>query len=265
MRSGLKIAVAGKGGAGKTTVCAILAKLFAQEGGTVVAIDADPDANLASAFGLAPEKTPQPLIEMKELIQQRTGAGKESVGAYFKLNPKVSDLPDKFCIEVDELKLLVLGGMRQAGSGCACPESAFLKALLTHTILQRQEIIIVDLAAGIEFMGRASVQGIDVLIMVVEPGARSIETAQKIVKMARQMGIRNVAAIANKITEDRQVEVIKSELKEVDVLASLGYNPSLLQADLKRQPVFEAAGQFVDRLKDAKKKLVDLAGAAVGF
>jgi len=255
--------VGGKGGAGKTTVCAILAKLFAQESGKVVAIDADPDANLASAFGLPAEKTPQPLIEMKELIEQRTGAGRESVGAYFKLNPKVSDLPDKFCVEVDGLKLLVLGGIEQAGSGCACPESAFLKALLTHTILQRQEVIIVDLAAGVEFMGRASVQGIDVLIVVVEPGARSIETTQKIVRMARQMGIRNVAAIANKITKENQIEIIKSRLKEVDVLAGLEYNPSLLQADLQRESVFKAAGQIVGRMKDVKEKLVELAGATV--
>jgi CO dehydrogenase maturation factor len=263
LRSGLKIAVGGKGGAGKTTVCAILAKLFAQEGGKVVAIDADPDANLASAFGLPAERTPQPLIEMKELIEQRTGAGRGSVGTYFKLNPKVSDLPDKFCVEVDGLKLLVLGGVEQAGSGCACPESAFLKALLTYTILQRQEIIIVDLAAGVEFMGRASVQGIDALIVVVEPGARSIETAQKIVKMARQMGIRNVAVIANKITEDSQVEIIGSQLKGVAVLASLRYNPSLLRADLGREPVFGAAGQLVDCLRDVKTKLIDLTGAAV--
>jgi len=263
LRSGLKIAIGGKGGVGKTTVCAILAKLFAQEGGKIVVIDADPDTNLAAAFGLASDKTPQPLIEMKELIEQRTGAGKGSVGAYFKLNPKVSDLPDKFCVEVDGMKLLVLGGIEQAGSGCACPESAFLKTLLTHTILQRQELIIVDLAAGVEFMGRASVQGIDVLIVVVEPGARSIETAQKIVKMARQMGLKNVAAIANKITEDHQVEIIKSELKEVDVLASLDYNPSLLRADLQRESIFEAAGQLVSRMKDVKERLVDLAGATV--
>ena len=263
MRSGLKIAVGGKGGVGKTTVCAILAKLLAQEGGKIVVIDADPDTNLAAAFGLSADRAPQPLIEMEELIEERTGADRNSVGAYFKLNPSVSDLPDKFCVDVEGMKLLVLGGIEQAGSGCACPESVFLKALLTHTILQRQEIIIVDLAAGVEFMGRASVQGIDVLLVVVEPGARSIETANNIAKMARQMGIKNVAVIANKITEENQVEIIKSQLKEVDVLAGLEYNPSLLQADLQRKSVFQAAGPLVQRMKDVKERIVELAGAAV--
>ncbi|MHC4425658.1 MAG: nucleotide-binding protein, partial [Planctomycetota bacterium] len=152
-----KIAIGGKGGVGKTTICAIWAQLFAEDGSDVLAIDADPDANLASAFGIPPEQSPEPLIKMKELIAERTGTGKDTLGAYFKLNPKVSDLPEEYWLEANGLKLLVLGAITQAGAGCACPEGAFLKALLTHTMLQRQEVVLVDLAAGVEFMGRASV------------------------------------------------------------------------------------------------------------
>jgi CO dehydrogenase maturation factor len=252
---GLKIAIGGKGGVGKTTVCAVLAQLFAEEGFEVLAIDADPNSNLASAFGIASEQSPEPLIKMKQLIAERTGTTKDAIGAYFKLNPKVSDLPEKYWLEVNGLKLLVLGGISQAGAGCACPEGAFLKALLTHTILQRQEMVLVDMAAGVEFMGRASIEGIDALIVVVEPGGRSIETARNIARMAKEMGIKHVAAIANKITETAQTNVIKSQLKDVALLVSLLYSQPVQEADLRRTAVIKADAELVKQLTKAKKEL----------
>ena len=190
MQAGMKIAIGGKGGVGKTTICAVLAQIFAKDGFDVLVVDADSNTSLASAFGISSDQSPEPLINMKQLIAERTGTGKDSIGAHFKLNPKVSDLPEQYWLETNGLKLLVLGAITQAGGGCACPEGAFLKALLTHTILQREEIVLVDLAAGVEFMVRASVQGIDALIVVVEPGSRSIETAVNMAKMARRLGIR---------------------------------------------------------------------------
>ncbi|MCH7556321.1 MAG: AAA family ATPase [Planctomycetes bacterium] len=262
---GAKIAIGGKGGVGKTTVCAIWAQLFAESGFDVLAIDADPNTTLASAFGIAPQQCPEPLNKMKQLIAERTGTGKDAVGAYFRLNPKVSDLPEKYWLEVNTLKspagtlkLLVLGAITQAGAGCACPEGAFLKALLRHTILQRQELVLVDLAAGVEFMGRASVQGIDAFVAVVEPGSRSIETANNIAKMAKELGIGCVGTIANKITEPAQVEVIKSQLKDTVLLGTLRYSRSLQEADLRREPVFGADAEVTEHLKQAKNKLVEL-------
>jgi CO dehydrogenase maturation factor len=255
---GAKIAIGGKGGVGKTTVAAILAQLFAQDGYDVLAIDADPDVNLASAFGLPTDKSPEPLIKMKELIAERTGTGKDTLGAYFKLNPMVHDVPQEYWIEAKGLKLLVLGAITQAGAGCACPEGAFLKALLTHTILQRQEVVMVDLAAGVEFMGRASVQGIDALILVVEPGARSIETANNMARMARNLGIGCVGTIANKVENDAQAEVIRSLLSDTIPLGTMGYSRSLQEADLKCLPVFEADKEITDRLRRAKDKLAEI-------
>ena len=255
---GAKIAIGGKGGVGKTTVCAIWAQLFAEIGFDVLAIDADPNTTLASAFGIAPQQCPEPLIKMKQLIAERTGTGKEAVGAYFRLNPKVSDLPEKYWLDVNGLKLLVLGAITQAGAGCACPEGAFLKALLRHTILQRQELVLVDLAAGVEFMGRASVQGIDAFVAVVEPGGRSIETANNIAKMAKELGIGCVGTIANKIAEPAQAEVIKSQLKDTVLLGTLRYSRSLQEADLRRAPVFGADAEVTEHLKQAKNKLVEL-------
>ena len=263
MQSGIKIAIGGKGGVGKTTVCAVLAQLFAQSGYEVLAIDADPTANLASAFGISSEQNPKQLIDMKQLIAERTGTSKESVGAYFKLNPKVSDVPEKYWVQVGaegskKLKLLVLGAIKQAGAGCACPEGAFLKALLGHVMLQRQELVLVDLAAGVEFMGRASIAGIDGLVVVVEPGSRSIETANDIAKMGRQLGIKSVGAIANKIMEPGQIDVIKSQLKDVSLVGSIGYSPAVQEADIARKAVFTADAKVVETLKAAKDKLLDL-------
>jgi CO dehydrogenase maturation factor len=258
VKQGIKIAIGGKGGVGKTTVCAILAQLFAESGFDVLAIDADPDANLASALGVASDQSPEPLINMKDLIAERTGTGKDAVGAYFKLNPKVSDLPEKYWHESNGLKLLVLGAITQAGSGCACPEGAFLKALLRHTILQRREMVLVDLAAGVEFMGRASVQGIDALVLVVEPGGRSIETANNMAKMGRELGIECVAAIANKITETSQTDAIISQLQDVDLLGNLQYSRSLQQADLGRAPVLGADTEITNELKQVKNQLTQL-------
>ena len=255
---GVKIAIGGKGGVGKTTVCAIWAQLFAESGFDVLAIDADPNTSLASAFGLISQQCPEPLIRMKQLIAERTGSGRDAVGAYFRLNPKVSDLPEKYWLETNGLKLLVLGAITQAGAGCACPEGAFLKALLRHTILQRQELVLVDLAAGVEFMGRASVQGIDAFVAVVEPGGRSIETANNIAKMAKELGIGCVGTIANKVTEPAQTEVIKSQLKDTVLLGTLRYSRSLQEADLRRAPVFGADAEVTEHLKQAKNKLVEL-------
>ena len=257
-KRGIKIAIGGKGGVGKTTVCAVMAQLFAESGFDVLAIDADPDTNLASALGVASEQSPEPLINMKDLIAERTGTEKDSIGAYFKLNPKVSDLPEKYWYKSNGFKLLVLGAITQAGSGCACPEGVFLKALLRHTILQRQEMVMVDLAAGVEFMGRASVRGIDALVLVVEPGGRSIETANNMAKMGRELGIECVAAIANKITETSQKDTIISQLQNVDLLGNLQYSRALQQADLGRTPVFGADAEITSELKQVKDKLIEL-------
>lgn len=258
MQSGLKIAICGKGGVGKTTVCAIWSYLFAQDGLEVLALDGDSNPNLALALGLAPEEYPQPLMDMKELILERTGAQKGALGQYFQMNPKVSDLPDKYSQNVAGVKLLVLGGIEQAGRGCACPEGAFLKALLSYTILQRQEMIIVDLEAGVEFLGRASVLGVDGLVVVIEPGYRSIQTAQHIAKMARDMGINKVAAIVNKLTNDEQLDDIREQIEPIALLGSIKYDPLIQQADLQRKPIFQAVPDLVEQLKQAKKQLLKL-------
>ncbi len=255
---GMKIAIGGKGGVGKTTVCSVWAQLFADEGHDVLAIDADPSLSLGAAFGLPARRTPKPLIEMKDLIAERTGTKRDSVGAYFRLNPAVSDLPEEHWLKVGNVKLLVLGALTRGGGGCACPEGAFLKALLTHTILQRDELVLVDLAAGVEFLGRASVQGIDAFVVVVEPGSRSIETAGNLAAMAKDLGIGTVGAVANKVTEPAQLDVIRSGLDGVPLLGSVAYSKSLSEADLQRTAVVQADAAAVQELNRARHRLVEL-------
>ena len=255
---GLKIAIGGKGGVGKTSVCAVWAQLFAEDSFEILAVDVDPNTSLCAAFGISAEKIPEPLIKMKELIAERTGTDKDAVGAYFRLNPKVSDLPDKHCLEFNGVKLLVLGGITHGGAGCACPEGAFLKALLTHTILQRNEVVLVDLAAGPEFLGRASIQGIDALVVVVEPGTRSIQTALSIANMAKELGVKNIVAIINKITDTNQVETIKAKLKGMTILTELAYSDKVQQADLNSENVFDSDPELVNSLRKAKDELTNL-------
>ncbi len=257
-KMGLKIAIGGKGGVGKTTVCAVLAQLFVEDGFDVLAVDADPNTCLCSAFGISAEQSPQPLIKMKELIAERTGTGKDTVGAYFRLNPKVSDLPDKYSLKVNGLKLLVLGAITNAGAGCACAEGAFLKAMLVNTILQRQEVVIVDLAAGPEFLGRASIQGIDAFVIVVEPGGRSIETAVNMARMGKELGIRQLAVVANKITDDSQIKIIASQMGNLPVIANIKYDSAIQQADLQRKNVFQKNRALVEDLRQAKARLTEL-------
>jgi CO dehydrogenase maturation factor len=172
MNKSIKLAVTGKGGVGKTTVSSLLCKAFVDNGYSVLAVDADPDANLATAIGFKEEIDIPPLTEMKELIEERTGAKPGSVGSFFKLNPKVDDLPEKLWKEMNGIKLLRMGTVKKGGGGCICPESAMLKTMVQNLLLFRKEAVIMDMEAGIEHLGRATAQAVNPLIVIVEPGKK---------------------------------------------------------------------------------------------
>jgi len=252
----MKIAISGKGGVGKTTVTAVWGRQFAQEGHDVFLVDADPDANLASAVGVPAADLPQPLITLKDLIQERTGADPDQVGQYFRLNPEVADLPETYSVSADDLKLLVLGGIRGGGKGCACPQGAFLKAMLRHLLLQRDEVLLVDMEAGLEFLGRASVLGTDALVAVVEPGRRSIETAEAVARMGRDLGLKRFGAVLNKVTEPAQVETVRSALPDgMPLLGHLPHSPALGRADLEGRRVLGVDPQVEAALAEARANL----------
>jgi CO dehydrogenase maturation factor len=234
----LKFAVSGKGGVGKTTVAGILARLFGKEGKNVLVIDADPDSNMASAIGIPKEKREGivPLSQMFDLIEERTGARPgQAYGGMFKLNPKVDDLVEKFgIVGEDGVKLLVLGTINQGGGGCFCPENALLKALIKHLLL-KEEILIMDMEAGVEHLGRGTAKNVDVLIIVVEPGMRSIETAGRIKSLAKDIEIQNIVAVLNKFTGEEEKELIENELKNLDIplVGVIPYSKGVVEADLK--------------------------------
>ena len=228
----MKLAISGKGGTGKTTLTALLARFWADQGKDIIAVDADPDANLAGALGLPSEKTITPISDMREFILDRTDA-KEGYGSYFKLNPKVDDIPERFSHRMDGIRLLVLGGASTGGAGCICPESALLKALVTHLLLTPEQIVILDMEAGVEHLGRATAQAVSTMIMVVEPGQRSIQTALNVKRLAAQIGISKVAAVINKVPEGLEIDSLKAPLGEIPILGTLPYDPAIAKADLE--------------------------------
>ena len=230
----MKLAIAGKGGVGKTTLVALLAREAATRGYRVLVVDADPDANLATTLGF-PDPI-APLSEERELIADRAGTG-----GLVKLNPTVDDIPDRYAVERDGIRLLVLGGIRQGGGGCACPAFTLLKALLHHLLIQRSELVLADMEAGIEHLGRGAVEAVDALLVVVEADRRSLETAQRTLTLARQIGIEKILAVANKVRDDGERSEIERGLPdEVPIIGSIPYIEALRTA-ARRGPLPEGS------------------------
>lgn len=229
----MKIAISGKGGVGKTTLAGIMARILAEKGYRIFAIDADPDSNLASALGIAEEKlrNVRPLAQMEDLIEERTGARKGSYGGFFKINPKVDDLPERFSIEHHGVKLLILGTIPKGGGGCFCPESTLLKSFLSHLLVERDEYVIVDMEAGLEHLGRGSVKYIDGLIVVVEPGKRSIQTANQIKRLALDLSLQRLFIVGNKIRDEEERRFLEENLKDFEVLGFISYSDKIVEAD----------------------------------
>ncbi len=228
----MKIAVSGKGGVGKTTLAAFLVRWFAGRGKQVLAIDADPDANLAHGLGAKGTAGLVPISEMKDLVAERTESLPGSFGGFFKMNPKVDDLPEKLAVNIGEgIRLMVMGGVKKGGIGCVCPESVLLKNLVQHLILRRDEVVVMDMEAGIEHLGRATSKSVDCLIVVVEPGRRSIDTAMRIRDLASDIGLEAVYLVGNKIRSRVDQDFLKAALFDFRFLGFIPYDDHLIEAD----------------------------------
>jgi len=253
----MKIAITGKGGVGKTTLAAGLAIFFSQQGEKVFAIDADPDANLALSLGFPEPSQIKPLIEMKQLIGERTGTKSGGLNPYFKMNPRVDDIPEKYFAHNEGIRLAVMGTVRGGGLGCTCPENAFLKALLGHLILERREIVILDMEAGIEHLGRGTARGVDRMIIVVEPGTRSIETASRIRQLAEEIGIKDIVVVGNKIRHDSDKEFLKSRMPHFSFLGFIQYDEKILEADLDNTSPLEDNAGLMEEVGIIATKMVN--------
>jgi len=254
----MKLAITGKGGVGKTTLTALLAHSFVESGKKVIAVDADPATNLAITLGIPNPESITPISEMHSLVEERMGTGPDGTGAFFRLNPKVSDLPEKYWIEQDGIKLLVMGTIQKGGAGCACAPNALLKALLLHLFISRDEVVIVDMEAGIEHIGRATATAVDAFVVVIEASRQSIETARKITGLAKDIGIKKCLVVGNKIRNEGQREFIKKNV-DFGVLAGfLPYSEEVLFSSMEGTGEVEFSDEVIGEVEKLRFHLAEV-------
>jgi len=244
----MKIAISGKGGVGKSTIAGTLAVLYAEEGRRVIAIDADPDSNLGDILGA--ERSPPPLSKLP-IVRERT----EISDGIFRVNPKVDDIVERFGISVRGVTLMVLGTIEKGGQGCFCPESAFLRAFLKH-VLVKEDVVIMDMEAGIEHLGRGTSRNVDAMLIVLEPSLKAVETARRIKKLSEDLELRNVFAVLNKSRGEE--ERIRELLGDVPLIGSIPYDERLREADIRGVPPFDVSGRLVEGVKEVKRRLEEL-------
>lgn len=251
----MKIAVTGKGGVGKTTLAATLARMYAAEGNHVLAADVDPDANLGLALGFSDEELEEiiPITQMRELIQERTGA--DEFNQMYRLNPKVDDIPDKYAKEKNGVKLLLLGTVDTAGRGCVCPEHVMLKRIISHLMLRSSDIVIMDMEAGLEHLARGTTSGMDQFIVVIEPGARSVQTYRNVKRLANQLGVKQVNVVANKIRDEKDEAFIRSKIPAENLLGFIHYNPDIMDADRQGMSPYDFGGQLLEEVTVIKNRI----------
>jgi CO dehydrogenase maturation factor len=256
----MKLAITGKGGVGKTTLTSLLAWIYSTQGSKVIAIDANPDANLAAALGFSAEESQRvtPIAEMHDLIEERTGTKQGSVGAFFKLNPKVDDIPERFSIQKNGIKLLVMGTVKKGGAGCLCPEGAMLKSLLSHLVLSRSEVVVMDMDAGVENLGRGTAKAVDAFIIVVEPGQRSFQTARAIQRLATDLGVKKCYIVGSKTHDEEERQFIVNNLPDFEVLGFLNHYPEVAKADRLGESVYKVAPGAVNDARNIVKRLEDI-------
>ncbi len=259
----MKLAVSGKGGVGKTTLSSSLARLWASEGRRVIAIDADPDANLATALGADAETAAActPLSQMDDLIEERTGA-RPGQGGMFRLNPDVSDVVDMCGLDVGGVTLLRMGTVERGGSGCMCSEGTFLKAFMRHLLIDRDEVAILDMEAGIEHLGRGTAESVDVFVVVVEPAMRSVQTAHAVRDLAADIGVADVVAVGNRVRDEEDVEYLKEVLGEIPLVGTLPESTAVRRADRDGRSPFGTDEAFTEAVREIAASLTERAKRA---
>jgi CO dehydrogenase maturation factor len=253
----MKIAISGKGGVGKTTLAGAICRYFAENGKRVLAVDADPDANLPSAIGIEPEKLSEirPLAALKELVAERTGATPGTMGGMFKLNPKVDDIPDEYSVEHKGIKLITLGTVPKGGSGCLCPEATLLRTLMRHIMVGRDESVVLDMEAGLEHLARSSTESMDALIVVVEPGQRAIQTAHQIKRLASDLGVEKIWVVGNKIVDDDDKKVIEEGLSPLPILGFMAMSEEIRKADRLGVSPYDLDPNLKESVREICKKI----------
>ncbi len=251
----MKLAITGKGGVGKTTLSSTLARLYADEGRTVLAADVDPDANLGLALGLTQEEVDAiiPISKMRGLAEERTGA--TGAGKFYKLNPYVADIPDIYAKEINGVKLLVMGTVDVGGTGCVCPEHVMLKAILSSLTYRKNDVVIMDMEAGLEHLGRGTAANMDQFIVVIEPGARSVQTYRNVKRLASDLGVRQVRVVANKVRDEKDEEFIRNSIPAEDLLGMIHYNLEIMDADRQGKSPYDFSPAAIEEIRKIKTVL----------
>ncbi|MDR2519584.1 MAG: AAA family ATPase, partial [Eubacteriaceae bacterium] len=253
----MKIAVTGKGGVGKTTFAAILSRLYAEDRKNVLAVDADPDANLGLALGFDKRILDQivPIAHMKKLVSERTGASDENMGKFFKINPKVDDIPDMYAKKYNGVKLLTLGTIESGGSGCVCPENVLIKRIVSHLVLHSDDVVVMDMEAGIEHLGRGTASSVDQFIVVIEPGSRSIQTYEKVRKLAFDLGVSRVKVVANKVRDEADESFVRDRIADNELLGIVHYNLDVMDADRQGKSPYDFSEAAISEIRLIKEKI----------
>jgi CO dehydrogenase maturation factor len=261
----MKIAVSGKGGVGKTTLTALLAQLYADGGQEVLAVDADPAPCLAEALGFPAELRAQlsPISERDALIEERTGAKPGTTGGFFTINPRVDDLPERFSVVYRGVRLLEMGGVDMGGSGCICPESAMLKTLFTHLMFRQDDVLVLDMYAGVEHLGRATVDFVDAMLIVVEPTRRSLGTAVQIQKLAQDIGLNRIGLVGNKVRGEEDALFLQNNAPDMPIIGMLPADPGVQDADRLGISVYDHVPALKEAAQQIKNNLTELKEAAL--
>jgi len=243
-RKGLMIAISGKGGVGKTTLSSLFCHILANRGCRVLAVDADPDANLGMALGfdLDPVDKVTTIAHDRQQYEAKPEHGHQH---WHEASITVEEIPQKYTVMQNGITLLQMGAVAHGGDGCACTENTFLRTLLSNLVISENDAVIVDMEAGLEHLGRGTGKAVDAFITVVEPGQRSFSTAKAVARLAGDLGVSRIYAVVSKL-RGTTVEAVQSQLKDIPVIGAVPYFPQAVQADLQGKPIFECCPEMVE-------------------
>jgi CO dehydrogenase maturation factor len=243
---GFRVVITGKGGVGKTSLTALLARLLARDGHRVLALDADPQMNLPHAIGLPTDEARAlvPISQNRDYVEEKTGASSDAGwGLYFRLNPDATDAVERYAVEgPDGVQVMVMGTTVQPAAGCLCPENTLLAGVVEAMNLREGEVILLDTQAGVEHFGRALAKGFHHAVVMCDPTFNAVQVALHAARLAAEMGIPAVHLVTNRVRDVRDVERLEARIAEEGgfTFASthlLPYDETLLRSEPSVEPL----------------------------